>query len=51
MISKKWIRDQVDKKVGSDVYQKVEEKVKVLLQEAEERAEKNDRKTVQGKDL
>ena len=40
-----------DKNVASDFYAALDEEVEELLQDAEERAEANDRKTVQPRDL
>lgn len=40
-----------DKNVASDFYEALDEEVETLLEDAEDRAEANDRKTVQKRDL
>lgn len=40
-----------DKNVSSDFYDALDEEVEALLEKASERAEANDRKTVQARDL
>lgn len=40
-----------DQNVSSDFYDALDEEVESVIQEASERAEQNDRKTVQARDL
>lgn len=52
LIVKSAVREQVDElNVASDFFEAFDEEVAVVLEEAARRAEANDRKTVQPRDL
>lgn len=52
LIVKAAVKDKLDENnVSSDVYQALDTEVEELLEEAAARAEANDRKTVQARDL
>lgn len=50
-IKKSGVRKNISINVGREVYDAVDEKVKRILEEAEERAEANDRNTVMARDI
>ena len=50
-VMKSKVKEFADTNVGSDFYNRLDDKVRDLIEEAEERAEKNDRKTVYSRDL
>jgi len=51
IVKKSEVRNSVDRKVGKDVYAKLDEKVKRILEEAEERADANGRSTILNRDV
>ena len=52
LIVKAAVKDKVDEKnVSADFYEALDERVEEVLEEAGRRAEANDRKTVQARDL
>lgn len=51
LIVKTAVKDAIDGNVSSDFYDAIDEEVGDLLDDAARRAEQNDRKTVQSRDL
>ena len=51
IVKKSEVRNSVERKVGKDVYQKLDKKVRKILEEAEERADANGRSTILNRDV
>lgn len=51
IVKKSEVRNSVDRKVGKDVYNKIDKKVRKILEEAEERADANGRSTILNRDV
>lgn len=50
LIKKSGVKNHTDKNVGMDFYQALDERVKDLMDNAEDRAESNGRKTIKARD-
>lgn len=50
-IKKNGVDEQIDKRVGGGIYEKLDKRVKKLIERAEERADAAGRKTVKARDF
>ena len=50
-IKKSGVDEQIDKRVGGGIYEKLDKRVKKLIERAEERADAAGRKTVKARDI
>lgn len=51
LIKKKGVRDQTGLNVGQEVYEELEKELKELIQDAENRADGNGRRTIKARDV
>jgi histone H3/H4 len=51
LINKSRVKENVELNVAEEVYLALDEEIKNLLKKAEERAKKNQRRTIQARDL